>query len=242
MIRLDDLENGYSIYQDTEAFCFGIDAVLLAHYPALRDNDRVLDLCSGNGIIPILLAKEAEKNGQTVAITGLELQESMADLFDRSVSYNHLEKTITAVCGDVREARARFGPASFSLVTCNPPYIVAGKGLIAEADAKMLARHEIACTLSDVVTAAAGILKEKGRFAMVHRPQRLAEIFHLLHEERLEPKRMRLVHPFEDKAPNMVLIEAVKGGGAQLNVDPPLIVYKKDGTYTDEVLRIYGKM
>ncbi len=242
MIRLDDLENGYSIYQDTEAFCFGIDAVLLAHYPALRDNDRVLDLCSGNGVIPILLAKEAEKNGQTISITGLELQESMAALFDRSVSYNHLEKTVTAVCGDVREARARFGPASFSLVTCNPPYIAASKGLIAKADTKILARHEIACTLSDVVTAAAGILKEKGRFAMVHRPQRLAEIFHLLHRERLEPKRMRLVHPFGDKAPNMVLIEAVKGGGAQLNVDPPLIVYKKDGTYTDEVLRIYGKM
>lgn len=242
MIRLDDLENGYRIYQDTDAFCFGIDAVLLAHYPALRSGDKICDLCSGNGVIPILLAKTAEAEGKAVHITGLELQQPMAELFEKSVLYNHLENTITAECGDVKEACAHFGPASFSLVTCNPPYIAASKGILTETDAKMLARHEIACTLEDVVSAAAGILKEKGRFAMVHRPQRLAEIFHMMHARRLEPKRMRLVHPYEDKAPNMVLIEAVKGGGAQLNIDPPLIVYNKDGTYTDEILRIYGKL
>ena len=241
-IRLDDLENGYFIYQDAEAFCFGIDAVLLAHYPALRDGDRVLDLCSGNGIIPLLIASTAEKTGRNVRITGLELQQPMADLFESSVEYNHLEDTITAVSGDVKEARALFGPASFSLVTCNPPYIASGSGLTAGADAKKIARHEIACTLEDVISAAAGILKEKGRLAMVHRPGRLAEIFHLLHKYRLEPKRMRLVHPYADKSPNMVLIEAVRGGGAQLNIDPPLTVYNADGTYTEEVLRIYGKI
>ena len=242
MIRLDDLENGYFIYQDTDAFCFGIDAVLLAHYPALREGDKVCDLCSGNGIIPLLIDSTAKKTGRNVRITGLELQQPMADLFTRSVAYNHLEDTITAVCGDVKEARALFGPASFSLVTCNPPYIASGSGLTAEADAKKIARHEIACTLEDVISAATGILKEKGRFAMVHRPGRLAEIFHLLHKYRLEPKRMRLVHPYADKSPNMVLIEAVRGGGAQLNIDPPLTVYNADGTYTDEVLRIYGKI
>ena len=176
MIRLDDLENGYFIYQDTDAFCFGIDAVLLAHYPALREGDKVCDLCSGNGIIPLLIDSTAKKMGRNVRITGLELQQPMADLFTRSVAYNHLEDTITAVCGDVKEARALFGPASFSLVTCNPPYIASGSGLTAEADAKKIARHEIACTLEDVISAAAGILKEKGRFAMVHRPGRLAEI------------------------------------------------------------------
>lgn len=242
MIRLDDLENGYSIYQDTDAFCFGIDAVLLAHYPVLRDRDKVCDLCSGNGIIPLLIANSAEKSGKHVHVTGMELQQPMTDLFHRSVMYNHLEDTITAICGDVKEARAHFGPASFSLVTCNPPYIAASRGILTEADARMLARHEIAITLEEVISAAAGILKEKGRLAMVHRPQRLMEIFHLLHAHRLEPKRMRLVYPYADKSPNMVLIEAVKGGGAQLNIDPPLVVYNKDGTYTEEVLRIYGKI
>lgn len=241
MKRLDDLENGYFIYQDTECFCFGIDAVLLAHYAKLKAGDRVLDLCTGNGIIPLLMHAAARDEGICAAFEGLEIQKSMADLAAASVRYNHLENEITITEGDLRKAVDLYGPASFSLVTCNPPYMRPQQGLLGKADSRTIARHEIHCTLSDVICQSSKILKSKGRLNMIHRPGRLAEIFTLLRDNHLEPKRMQLVYPALEKAPTMVLIEAVKGGGPQLNVEPPLIIYNADRSYTEQVLRIYGK-
>ena len=229
MKRLDDLENGYRIWQDSEAFCFGIDAVLLAHYPVMKDGDCVMDLCTGNGVIPLIMHGTARDEAKRVSFRGLEIQEGAASLARESVRLNGLSDEIGII-------------ASFSLVTCNPPYTPGGGGLRGEDDRKTIARHEVLCTLSDVVEEASKLLKMKGRLAMIHRPSRLAEIFACMRTYGLEPKRMRMVYPFADKAPNLVLLEAVRGGGPQLNVDPPLIVYEKSGEYTREVLQIYGKI
>ena len=242
MRRLDDLENGYRIWQDSEAFCFGIDAVLLAHYPVMKDGDCVMDLCTGNGVIPLIMHGTARDEAKRVSFRGLEIQEGAASLARESVNLNGLSDDIGIITGDVKEAANLFGAASFSLVTCNPPYTPGGGGLRGEDDRKTIARHEVLCTLSDVVEEASKLLKMKGRLAMIHRPSRLAEIFACMRTYGLEPKRMRMVYPFADKAPNLVLLEAVKGGGPQLNVDPPLIVYEKGGEYTREVLQIYGKI
>ena len=242
MIRLDDLENGYFIYQDTDFFCFGIDAVLLAHFGRLKNGDRVLDLCTGNGIVPLLMQAVARDEGLRVAFAGLEIQKPMAEIAVKSVRHNRLEDVIEITEGDLREAAGLYGPASFTVVTCNPPYMKPQQGLRGDTDSKIIARHEVLCTLDDVIGQSAKVLKSRGRFLMVHRPGRLAEIFGLLNRYGLEPKRMQLVYPYVDKAPTMVLIEAVKGGGPQLNVEPPLIVYNKDRTYTEQVLRIYGKV
>ena len=172
--------------------------------------------------------------------TGLEIQHESAGMAIRSVVYNHLEERISIVEGDIREAGKLFDPASFDVVTSNPPYMVANHGLVNPDSAKMIARHEICCTLEDIAQQTAKLLKNGGRFYMVHRPFRLAEIFCTLVKYDLEPKRMRLVYPYVDKEPNMVLIEALKGGNSRITCEPPLIVYKEQGVYTEEIYEIYG--
>lgn len=234
--RLDDLQNGYWLIQDPQKFCFGMDAVLLSGFTKVKPREKVLDLCCGTGIVPILL--RAKTRGRD--FTGLEIQESCADMARRSVSYNHLEKEIQIVTGDVKEASAIFGKASFDVITCNPPYMIGQHGLVNPELPKAIARHEILCTLDDVVSQAALVLKPKGRFYIVHRPFRLTEILELLHRKKLEPKRMRLVYPYVDKEPNMVLIEALYGGRSRLTVEKPLIVYREPGIYTRELLEEYG--
>ncbi len=234
--RLDDLQNGYRLIQDPRKFCFGMDAVLLSGFAKVKPGEKVLDLCCGTGIVPILL--RAKTQGRD--FTGLEIQESCADMARRSISYNHLEEEIRIVTGDVREASAIFGRASFDVVTCNPPYMIGQHGLVNPDLPKAIARHEILCTLDDVVSQTAALLRPKGRFYMVHRPFRLTEILELLHRKKLEPKRMRLVYPYVDKEPNMVLIEALSGGKSRLTVEKPLIVYEKPGVYTRELLGEYG--
>ncbi|MDO5703304.1 MAG: tRNA1(Val) (adenine(37)-N6)-methyltransferase [Lachnospiraceae bacterium] len=242
MLRTDDLMNGYHILQDTDFFCFGIDAVLLSHYPALKAGDRVMDLGTGFAPIPLIMHAEARRQGLVPGfkITGLELQERPAEIAARSVAENHLSDEIEIVRGDIREAEELFGPASFSLVTCNPPYMPAGDGIKSADEARAIARTEIRCTLEDVIRTASALLKMRGRFAMIHRPFRLPEIMACLTKYHLEPKRMRMVHPAADTEPSMVLIESVKGGRPRLAVDPPLIVYNKDRTYTEEIYKIYG--
>ncbi len=236
--RLDDLQlKGLRIIQNPERFCFGMDAVLLSDYAKVGKNSRVMDLCTGTGIVPILLdAKYAP-----AYIEGLEYQEACVDMARRSVRMNGQSGRIRIVPGDVKEVPERYPSHSFSYVTCNPPYMIQEHGLLGPNAEKAMARHEITCTLNDVVRAAAWLLKETGHFVMVHRPFRLAEIFSCLKEHRLEPKRMRLVHPYEDREPNMVLIDAVKGGRRRMKVDPPLIVFKQDGSYREEIEAIYGR-
>ena len=171
---------------------------------------------------------------------GLEIQEESAEMAGRSVAYNHLEDKVEIVTGDIKEASARFGNASFSVVTCNPPYMTGNHGLTNDHLPKTIARHEVLCTLEDVIAQTAKVLKPRGRFYMVHRPFRLAEIMSLMVKYKLEPKRMRLVHPYVDKEPNMVLIEGLRGGKSRLTVEKPLIVYESEGKYTPEIYDIYG--
>jgi tRNA1Val (adenine37-N6)-methyltransferase len=235
--RIDDLQrNHLRIIQKTDGFCFGMDAVLLSGFAAVKPGERVLDLGTGTGIIPILLSAKTEGEH----FTGLEIQEEIAGMAKRSVSMNGLEEKIEIVNGDIKEASRIFGAASFDVVTTNPPYMNDAHGLKNPTEVKAISRHEVLCTLEDVVREGAKVLKHGGRMYMVHRPHRLIEILNTMTKYRLEPKRMKLVHPFRDKEANMVLIEAVRGGGAWMKVEPPVIVYKEPGVYSEEIYDIYG--
>ena len=237
MIQTDTLKNGYKIIQDSERFQFGIDAVLLADFAAgsVNKGDRIIDLGTGSGIIPLLMAKKCEK----ADFTGLEIQRDSADMAAQSMALNGLEKQIKIVCGDLKNAGDLFARHSFNVVTCNPPYMIVQHGKGNESDAKSIARHELLCTLEDVVAAAETLLVSHGKFFMIHRPFRLPEIFSALEKHKLEMKRMRLIQPFADKEPNMVLIEARKNAKRRLKIEPPLIVRDDNGIYTAEVQAIY---
>ena len=235
--RLDDLQiKGYEIIQKPGRFCFGMDAVLLSSYAKVKKNEKALDLGTGTGILPILL--EAKNEGEHY--TGLEIQEESADMARRSVMHNHLEDKIDIVTGDIKEAGAIFGAASFHVITTNPPYMIGEHGLKNDNEALYIARHEALCTLDDVLRESARLLRPKGRFYMVHRPFRLPEILAKMTQYGIEPKRMRLVHPYIDKEPNMVLVEGMRGGRPRMQAEPPLVVYEKEGRYTQELLEMYG--
>ncbi len=235
--RLDDLQrNGLKIIQDPERFCFGMDAVLLSGFANAKEGDRVLDLGTGTGIIPILMSAKTKAR----ELVGLEIQEESADMARRSVRLNDLEDKVKIVQGDIKEAGQIFDAASFDVVTSNPPYMINSHGLQNPDAPKAIARHEVCCSLEDVVAAAARCLKSGGKFYMVHRPFRLAEIMVVMHEYKLEPKRMQLVYPFVDKEPSMVLIEGARGGKSRITVEKPLIIYEAPGKYTPEIYDIYG--
>ena len=233
--RLDDLEiSGLHIIQSPDKFCFGMDAVLLSGFAYAKKGHRVIDLGTGTGILPLLLWAKTEGEH----FTGLEIQEESADMAKRSVAGNNIAN-IEIVDGDIKSADKLFKRQSFDVVTSNPPYMINEHGITNPDAPKQIARHEILCTLEDVVKAAAYLLKSNGKFFMVHRPFRLPEVFENLRKYRLEPKRMRLVYPQIDKEPNMVLVEAVKYGKPRLIVEKPLIVYDKDMKYTEEMMRDY---
>lgn len=235
--RLDDLQiKGYKIIQHPDKFCFGMDAVLLSGFATVNEGEKALDLGTGTGILPILL--EAKYSGDHY--TGLEIQSESVEMARRSVLYNDLQERIDIIEGDIKEASVIFGKASMDVVTSNPPYMTNHHGLKNPNDAKAIARHELLCSLDDVVRESAAVLKPKGRCYFVHRPSRLVEIFEAMRKYRIEPKRMRLVYPYVDKEPNMVLVEGVRGGRPQLTVESPLIVYDAPGEYTEEILEIYG--
>lgn len=235
--RIDDLQrNGYRIIQKKKGFCFGMDAVLLSGFAQVKEGEVAVDLGTGTGIIPILL--EAKTKGKH--FTGLEIQEEVAEMAGRSVRLNQLENRVDIVRGDIKEASRLFGKASFDVVTSNPPYMNDNHGLKNPELPKAIARHEVFCTLDDVCREASLLLKSGGRFYMVHRPHRLAEIITALKTYKLEPKRMKLVHPFADKEANMVLIEAVRGGRSMMKVEAPIIVYREPGVYTQEIYDVYG--
>lgn len=235
--RLDDLQiKGYEIIQSPGRFCFGMDAVLLSSFAKVKRGERALDLGTGTGILPILLEAKNEGSGYV----GLEIQEESADMARRSVLHNKLEQKIEIVTGDIKEASTIFGAASFHVITTNPPYMIGEHGLKNANEAMYIARHEALCTLDDILRESARLLKPKGRFYMVHRPFRLAEILGKMSFYGIEPKRMRLVHPYVDKEPNMVLVEGLRGGKPRMTVEKPLIVYEKTGEYTEELLKIYN--
>lgn len=235
--RLDDLQvNGYEIIQHPGKFCFGMDAVLLSNFARVKKGESTLDLGTGTGIIPILLTAKTEGK----RFVGLEIQEESADMAMRSVAHNHLETKVEIVNGDIKEAASIFGSASFDVITTNPPYMIGQHGIANASDTKAIARHEVLCTLDDILRESAKILRPGGRFYMVHRPFRLAEILSKMVAVGIEPKRMRMVHPFIDKEPNMVLIEGKRGGNSRMTVERPLIVYKETGVYSDELLGEYG--
>lgn len=235
--RIDELQrNGYRIIQNPERFCFGMDAVLLSGFARAKKQERCLDLGCGNGIIPILM--EAKTEGKH--FTGLEIQPESADMAKRSVALNGLQDRIDIVEGDIKDASKIFGASSFHVVTTNPPYMTAQHGLTNVYEAKTIARHEVLCNLEDIIRESARLLMPGGRFYMVHRPFRLAEIISLMVQYRMEPKRMRLVYPYVDREPNMVLIEGLRDGKSRMTVEKPLIVYKEPGKYTDEIYDVYG--
>ena len=238
MEQIDTLKNGYKIIQDSERFQFGIDAVLLADFACkgLKAGESVIDLGTGTGIIPLLMAKGCE----AAAFTGLEVQKDSADMAARSVALNALEGRIRIINGDLKDAGKLFPRHSFNVVTCNPPYMIDAHGKGNELDALTIARHEVLCTLEDVVAAADSLLATHGRFFMIHRPFRLPEIFSSLEKHKMEMKRMRLIQPFAGKEPNMVLIEARKNAKRRLTIEPPLVVRNDDGQYTAEIRQIYG--
>lgn len=234
---LDDLNNGYYIIQKNNAFRFGIDAVLLSDF-AKSVTGKVIDLCTGTGIVPLLL----EKKSTAEIIEAIEIQPEIADMAQRSVSFNSLDKKINIRCADLKDAPDMYGKCTFDAVTVNPPYMRTGSGILNEADTKTISRHEIKCTLEDVIRVSASLLKQHGKLYMVHRPSRLADIFYLMRQYKLEPKIMRMVAPCEGKDPNLVLICAIKSAKSDLKTMPTLYVYDENGNYTKEIDVIYGRL
>ena len=236
--RLDDLQcDGLYLIQDPDKFCFGIDAVLLSNFVKVKKNGHVVDLCTGSGIVPILLsAKTGAKK-----ITGIEIQSDIADMARRSVSYNKLDEKIDIINDDISNALKYINNCSVDSVCVNPPYMK-DTTAIKNPDLPMaIARHELLTDLGTVINIASKLLKESGKFFMVHRPSILSEIFASMRQNRIEPKRLRFIHPYIESKANLVLIEGAKGSGVWLDVEPPLVVYKDKNVYTDEVLKIYGR-
>lgn len=236
--RVDDLQrDGLKLIQNPSYFCFGMDAVLLSAFARVKKGGVCLDLGCGNGVIPILLSGRTEGRH----FTGLELQADVAEMASRSVAMNGISDRVEIVTGDIRESVSIFGASVFDVVTANPPYLPYSHGLVSETGHKAIARHELHGTLAELLENATKLLKPGGHFYMVHRPFRLAEIISAMVSLKLEPKRMRLVYPYLDKEPNMVLIEGVRGGNTRLAVEKPLIVYERENVYTDEVRQLYDK-
>ena len=238
--RIDDLQlNGMKIIQNPDMFCFGTDAVLLADYASksIRKNSTVIDLCSGNGIIPILLSQKshAEK------IIGIEIQKECADLAKRSVLLNKIGDKVEIICDDLKNSEQLFGKNKFDVVTCNPPYKEAGSGLINKSDPVTIARHEILCNLEDIIRVSSNILKPYGKLCMIHRPERLADVLCLMRSYRIEPKRLRFIHPSINKVATMILVEGAYLGKPKLFLDPPLYMYTAPGVYSDEIHTIYNR-
>ena len=233
---IDTLKNGYKIIQNSEMFKFGIDAVLLSYFAfnQIRNNENIIDLGTGNGIIPLLLAKSRAKN-----ITGLEIQAENVKMAKKSIELNQLEEKINIVQGDIKLVSENFSKHSFDSVLTNPPYMINNHGKQNPNDAKLIARHEILCNLEDIISAADFLLKPNGKFFMIHKAFRLPEIFNSMINHKIEPKRLQMILPFTDKEANLVLIEGRKNGNPRLQIEKNLIVYEKPGTYTKMIEDIY---
>ena len=222
--RLEDLQlGGLEIIQDPDKFCFGVDAVFLSDFARVKPGETVLDMGTGNGIIPILLS--AKTQGRK--FTGLEIQQDTAEMARRSVLHNHLEDRIEIVTGDIKEAAEIFKPAFFDVITINPPYMLADHGLRNPDSARAVARHEVLCSLDDILRESMRLLQDKGRFYMIHRPFRLTEIMIKMNHYKIEPKRIQFIYPHIDREPAMMLIEGVRGAKPRVTVEPPIIIYDR---------------
>lgn len=236
---LDDLQlGGIYVIQKKEAFRFGVDAVLLANFARIKRGMTVIDLCTGTGIIPFVLAGKTEASH----IIGVEIQNEMVEMAQRSTQYNKLEDRLEFINGDLKDVMLLKGIPKADVVTVNPPYKLQNSGILNLNDRNAIARHEICCTLEDVIIACRTVLKDNGRMFMVHRPERLADILCTMRKHKIEPKTIRMIHPNTKKPPNIVLVEGQRDGGAFLKWEPPLYVYNDEGGYTDELERIYGRI
>lgn len=235
---IDDLQlKGLKLIQKKKAFRFGVDAVLLSHFANVKKNHEVIDLCTGTGIVPfLLLGKYNPKK-----IVGVEIQEDMAEMANRSIVLNSVEDKIQICNNDLKDKNFIKSIGRFDVLTVNPPYKLANSGIVNPSDKLAIARHEVMCTLDDVISSARSLLKDNGRMYMVHRPERLADIIMAMKKYKIEPKRIRMVHPNTKKAPNIVLIEGQRDGGSFLKWEEPLYVYNDNGEYSDEINRIYGR-
>lgn len=238
MLRLDDLQmNGLKLYQDSDYFCFGTDAVLLANFARVKRDGLVCDLGSGNGIIPLIMSQRTKAS----KIYGIEIQKEQAELFSKSVMLNSLSDRIFPVLGDMRQVDKLFDRASFDCVVSNPPYKEVGGGIKNLSGSMTISRHEIHCGIEDVFRAADYLLKPAGNFYMIHRPERLCDIMMFARQFKIEPKRIRLVLPKSESRPSMVLFEGKKGANPKLIMEKPLVLLNKDGSETDELKAIYGR-
>lgn len=239
--RVDDLQtpSGLRLIQNPRWFCFGVDAVLLSDFAAkaVKPKALVLDMCTGNGIVPLLLSEKSAAS----AIDGLEIQEPVTEMACRSIALNKLESKIKITLGDLKNSPEIYGKCVFDTVTCNPPYKEKSGGLKNAADTVTIARHEICCSLEDIIENSEKVLKPYGKLCLIHRPERLADIICLMRKYRIEPKRLRFVHPSPSKIPTMVLIEGAKYGNPKLFFEPPLYIHDSSGNYSDEIQQIYGR-
>lgn len=233
--RVDDLlTHDLQIIQSDEVFSFSMDAVLLARFASIPKSGKVLDLCTGNGVIPILLSTRTK-----AVIEGIEIQPRVADMARRSVDMNGLGDQVMIREGDLRELVKETGHGAYDAITVNPPYMPLTSGDLKMNMHQAIARHEIHCSLEEVIAASMRLLRTGGKISMVHKPQRLGEIVTLMCQYRLEPKVIRFVHPRAGAEANMVLIEALRDGKPDVRILPPLIVYGDDGVYCQELMDIY---
>lgn len=237
--RIDDLQlNNLKIIQNKDGFCFGIDAVLLSDFAKdIRNNSKVLDLGTGTGIIGILLCAKTKLS----KIYGIDIQKDVCDMASRSIKLNNLEDKFEVINTNIKELKNIFEEASFDAIVSNPPYKKDNSGLKNESETKLISRHEIIASLEDFILVSSKLLKNNGNMYMVHRPERLSDLFYLLKKYNLEPKKLRLVQSYQDSKPKLILVKATKNAKSFLNIDEPLIIYNKDGSYTDEILKIYNK-
>ena len=234
--RIDDLGiAGLRIIQNPNKFCFGIDAVMLANFATVKKGDTVVDFGTGTGIIPIILAGKTEAS----KIIGIEIQEDMAEMAQRSIEMNGLGGRVRVLAGDLKCACSLVGEGTVDLVVSNPPYMNEGGGMKNPDSSKAIARHEILCTLEDIVKSAGRVLRSGGRLAMIHRTRRMVDVLLAMRKGGIEPKRLRMVHSGIDRESNLFLVEGAKEGGKFLKVSKPLVIYRQDGSYSEEIHRIY---
>ena len=238
--RIDDLEfKGLKIIQNERGFCFGIDSVLLSDFAKnIKKNSLVLDLGTGTGIIPILLCGKTELK----KIIGVEIQKEVSDMAKRSSKLNNLEDRFQVLNEDILNLNKIYENQTFDAIVTNPPYKKKDTGIINEDERKIISRHEITANLEDFIKVSKDLLKDKGEFYMVHRPERLVDIFSLLRKYKIEPKELRFVYSNINKPPKLVLVKGIKNSKSFLKVDKNLYIYDDKGNYTNEILKIYNKI